>query len=103
MTTTANTANTMTDQNTIVAAETPEAIAAYHLLAIRAMLKLERVGMRHSRGTRASILARDVLKDAGKKAPAKLADLAPAYGDHLRELGILAPAPAPVVIHYGTH
>jgi hypothetical protein len=98
--TTANTANTMT-ANTIVAAETPEAIAAYRLLAIRAMLKLELVGMRHSRGTRASILARDVLKDAGKKAPAKLADLAPAYGDHLRELGILASAPA--VIHYGTH
>ncbi len=100
--TTATTANTMTTTaDTIVAADTPEAIAAYRLLAIRAMLKLELVGMRHSRGTRASTLARDVLKAAGKKAPAKLAELHAVYGDHLRELGILAPAPA--VIHYAKH
>jgi hypothetical protein len=88
----------MTNQNAIVAAETPDAVAAYRLLAIRAGLKLELVGMRVSRGTRASILARDVLKEAGKKAPAKLADLAPAYAEHLRALGILAPASAPVRI-----
>jgi hypothetical protein len=88
----------MNNQDTIVVAETPEQVAGYRLLAIRAMLKLELVGMRHSRGTRASILARDVLKAAGKKAPAKLADLAPAYAEHLRALGILAPAPAPVHI-----
>jgi hypothetical protein len=88
----------MTNQNAIVAAETPDAVAAYRLLAIRAGLKLELVGMRVSRGTRASILARDVLKAAGKKAPAKLADLAPVYAEHLREIGILAPASAPVRI-----
>jgi hypothetical protein len=74
-----------------LAADTPEAIARYRLLAIRSALRLETLGMRH-RGTRASVLARDVLKEAGKKAPAKLADLAPAYADHLRTLGILAPA-----------
>jgi len=82
----------MTTTETTIAADTPEAIARYRLLAIRSALRLETLGMRHSRGTRASILARDVLQEAGKKAPAKLADLAPAYADHLRTLGILAPA-----------
>jgi hypothetical protein len=92
-----------TTEDTIVAAETPEAVAGYRLLAIRSALKLERMGLKMGRGTRASILARDVLKAAGKKAPAKLAELHAVYGDHLRELGILTSAPAPVVIHYGTH
>ena len=91
----------MTDKTTI--ADTPAAIAAFRLLSIRAGLRLEVLGMTRTRGTRASILARDVLKEAGKKAPAKLALLAEVYAKHLRSLDILPPAPAPVVIHYGNH
>jgi len=75
-------------QNAIVI-DTPEGIAAYRLLSIRSALKLEVIGLRMSRGFKASAVARDELKAAGKAAPANKAKLLEAFEAYLREIGVL--------------
>ncbi len=72
-----------------IIADTPAKIEAYRLLTIKAALSLEVKGLKMSRGIKASNIARDVLKKAGKKAPAKLADLLEAYKTHLQEIKVL--------------
>lgn len=72
----------------------PEEIAAYRLLVIKNGLKLETKGMKLSRGTPCSVHARNVLKQAGKKAPANKNALLAAFEEHLREIKVLVdPAP----------
>lgn len=71
-------------------ADTPEKIAAFGLLALKGALKLETKGMQMSRGRKASVIARGVLKDAGKPAPANKVALLAAFENHLRAEGILA-------------
>lgn len=70
-------------------ADTPEAVQAFRLLALRQGLKLEIVGLKLSRGGKASGTIRGILKQAGKKSPAKLAELSEVYADHLRDIGVL--------------
>lgn len=72
-------------------AETPEQIAGFRLLALKGALKLESKGMQMSRGVRASVMVRDLLKAEGKKAPANKVQLLAAFETHLREKGILVP------------
>jgi hypothetical protein len=69
----------------------PEEIQAYRLLVIRNGLKLECKGMKLSRGTPCSVHARNVLKAAGKAAPANKAKLSEAFAAHLTEIGVLQP------------
>lgn len=67
----------------MIVIDTPEGIEAYRLLAIRGALKLETVGLRHSRG---SALA--LVRAMGIKARTAKAAL-PLYETFLRERGIL--------------
>jgi len=76
-----------------IIADTPEKILAYRLLAIKGALKLETKGLQMSRGVKASVIARDVLKKAKKAAPSNKVKLLEAYENHLREIGVLIDAP----------
>jgi len=76
--------------NSTCVADTPEKIAAFQLLALKGALKLETKGMIMSRGRKASVMVRQVLKEAGKAAPSNKVDLLAAFENHLRSEGILA-------------
>lgn len=75
--------------NNPLIADTPEAIQAFRLLALRSALKLEIAGLKLSRGVRASALVREALTDAGKKAPRKLPELSDTFAAYLREIRVL--------------
>jgi anion-transporting ArsA/GET3 family ATPase len=75
--------------NSAIIIDTPAGIAAYRLLAIKSALKLETKGLQMSRGVKASVIARDELKKAGKAAPANKAKLLATFETHLREIGVL--------------
>lgn len=64
--------------------DTPEAIEAYRLLALKGALKLESVGLRRGRGQSALSIVRAM----GIKARTAK-DALPLYEAHLRGLGIL--------------
>lgn len=74
--------------NSIIICDTPDKINAYRLLAMKSALKLESIGLRHSRGSVAK-LVREELKSKGKKAPANKALLLAEYEKHLKEIGVL--------------
>lgn len=64
--------------------DTPEGINAYRLLALKGALKLETLGMRHSRANVAQIVRGIVgVKTRNKR------DLLVQYEQHLRDQGIL--------------
>jgi hypothetical protein len=84
----------MNQNNGILIADTPAKVAAYRLLALKGALKLETKGLQMSRGVRASVIARDELKKAGKPAPANKVKLLEAFEAYLREIGVLIDAPA---------
>lgn len=75
-----------------IIADTPEKIAAYRLLALKGALFLETKGMK-ARGRAASVIVREVLKEAKKKAPANKEKLLECFIAHLRENGILPALP----------
>lgn len=75
--------------NNLQIADTPETIQAYRLLALRQGLKLQIVGLKLGRGTQPAVIIRGILKQAGKKSPAKLAELSEVYAAHLHEIGVL--------------
>ncbi len=79
----------MNKPESAIVINTPEGINAYRLLVIRSGLKLEAKGMKLSRGVACSVHARNVLKEAGKAAPANKAKLADVFNTHLREIGVL--------------
>lgn len=70
-------------------ADTPEKIAAFGLLALKGALKLETKGMQMSRGRKASVMVRTILKKAKKPAPQNKVELLTAFENHLRAEGIL--------------
>jgi len=74
--------------NNAIVCDTPESINAFHMLSIKGALKLESLGMRHSRGS-VGKLAKQILKEAGKKAPSNKVALLAEFEAHLRALGIL--------------
>lgn len=74
--------------NSPIVCDTPETINAYHLLAMKGALKLESIGLRHSRGSVAK-LVRATLKAKGKKAPANKTALLAEFEAYLREIGVL--------------
>jgi hypothetical protein len=65
-------------------ADTPEKIAGYQLLTLKAMLKLESLGMKHSKGS----VAPTVRQVIGSKTRDKKALLAE-YVDFLKDVGLL--------------
>ncbi len=65
-------------------ADTPEKIAGYQLLTLKAMLKLESLGMKHSRGS----IAPTVRQVIGSKTRDKKALLAE-YVNFLKSEGLL--------------
>jgi hypothetical protein len=67
-------------------ADTPEKIAAYQLLTLKAMLKLESLGMKHSRGS----IAPTVRQVIGSKTRDKKALFAE-YVNFLKSEGLLQP------------
>jgi len=67
-------------------ASTPEGIEAYRLLALRAGLKLESVGMKTSKGRSAFSIVKKMTGLPGRSAK----ELLPLYEDLLREYGILS-------------
>jgi hypothetical protein len=67
-------------------ASTPEEIKAYRLLALRAGLKLEAVGMKMSKGRSAFSIVKKMTGLPGRSAK----ELLPLYEDLLREYGILS-------------
>ena len=67
-------------------ASTPEEIEAYRLLALRAGLKLESVGMKTSKGRSAFSIVKKMTGLPGRSAK----ELLPLYEDLLREYGILS-------------
>ena len=76
--------------------DTPQGIEAYRLLTLRSALKLECLGMSHSRGFRASVAIRDILKKAGWQTSRNKEQLSIAYADYLRSIGVLSPIVKPV-------
>ena len=77
----------MNNPTTVI--DTPEAIEAYRLLALKSALKLECLGIQMSRGVRASVLVRDALTDAGYKPERNKAKLLSQFELVLRMSGIL--------------
>lgn len=75
--------------NSPIICDTPESINAYQLLAMKSALKLESIGLRHSRGSVAK-LVKAVLKAKGKKAPANKVALLIEFENYLREIKVLA-------------
>ncbi len=75
--------------NNPLIADTPETVAAFRLLALKGALKLETKGLKMSRGVRASVMVRTILKEAGKGAPQDKALLLAAFEAHLREIKVL--------------
>jgi hypothetical protein len=67
-------------------ASTPEEIEAYRLLALRAGLKLESVGMKMSKGRSAFSIVKKMTGLPGRSAK----ELLPLYEDLLRQYGILS-------------
>jgi hypothetical protein len=67
-------------------ASTPEEIEAYRLLALRAGLKLESVGLKTSKGKSAFSIVKKMTGLPGRSAK----ELLPLYEDLLREYGILS-------------
>ena len=67
-------------------ASTPEEIEAYRLLALRAGLKLESVGMKTSKGKSAFSIVKKMTGLPGRSAK----EILPLYEDLLREYGILS-------------
>jgi len=65
-------------------ADTPELINAYCLLSLKGALKLEALGLRHSRGSVASRV-REVIKSKTKNK----ADLLAEFIDKLKAKGVL--------------
>jgi hypothetical protein len=65
-------------------ADTPEKIAGYHLLTFKVMLRLESLGMKHSKGS----VAPTIRQMIGSKTRDKKALLAE-YVSFLKDLGIL--------------
>jgi len=65
-------------------ADSPERMAAYQLLTLKAMLKLESLGMKHSRGS----IAPTVRQGFGSKTRDKKALLAE-YVSFLKDIGVL--------------
>jgi hypothetical protein len=63
--------------------DTPEGIAAYRMLALRSMLKLEILGMKHSRGSAYATIKREFNLKGNKQ---RVLDQ---YETLLREKGIL--------------
>lgn len=70
---------------------TPDQIQAWRLLAFSHMLELEMKGMHHSRGLRASVWIRAILKDAKRPAPRLLSDLHQEYEKYLTDCGYIKP------------
>lgn len=75
--------------NSPIACDTPEAINAYHMLSLKGALKLETLGMKHSRGSAAKTV-KQILKDAGKKPSANKTALLSEFVEFLKEKKILA-------------
>lgn len=72
-----------------IIADTPETVNAFRLLALKGALKLETKGLQMSRGKKASVMVREILKEAGKGAPANKVLLLAAFEAHLREIKVL--------------
>lgn len=75
--------------NSPIVCDTPESINAFSLLAMKGALKLESIGLRHSRGSVAK-LVRAVLKANGRKAPADKKELLTQFEFYLRDIKILS-------------
>lgn len=69
--------------------DTPEKIEAARLIVLKGALKLETLGMHHSRGIRASVLVRDVLSNHGIKGKRDKKALLAQYIEFLTERRIL--------------
>jgi hypothetical protein len=65
-------------------ADTPELINAYQLLALKGALKMESLGMMHSRGSVAGMV-RSIIKSKTKNKTALLAE----YIQHLKSINLL--------------
>lgn len=57
--------NTTIDNGTMIT--TPEGISAFHLLSIKYALKLEAIGLRHSRGSVAKLVREMILSKTRNK------------------------------------
>lgn len=74
--------------NSPIVCDTPESINAFHMLSLKGALKLESLGMRHSRGSVAKVV-KAILKEHGKKAPANKVALLAEFISFLKEKNIL--------------
>jgi|SRR6478735_6169294 len=87
----------MSMENKLIVLDKPDQIEAFRLLSLKGALNLETKGLQMSRGRKASVMVREVLTAAGKKAPANKVKLLAAYVEHLTEIGVyIPPAVKPV-------